>query len=369
MSDSITVPCPECRTRLRPPKGFGRRRIRCPNCSAIVLLRNVDLLDGDMRPPHKLVPPPDEETYALQADSEPRAWTAKHPRSFVPGQRAPRLTEEMRASGRRPKGASAEATDDRASFDRRLDASLLRKERPDSPPKWTFFSGVFEFPWRREVCSRWLFLSGGCSAVLFLAAVCVQIATRESGYTGVVLAFFVLPEVWLTLWTFSYAAACAVSILEDTAGGCDRIRNWPEPNWREWMWQLLHVGYVLFYSTVAAYALGVATDRAYGVFWPTLAATVFLLFPFLWLSALDAGSTLFPFSSDVARSLISVTWGWLTFYVLAAVLIVACGGVGWGVLQLGWLAAGASGGPVLAAAILIYARLLGRLAWLITRPR
>jgi hypothetical protein len=97
-----------------------------------------------------------------------------------------------------------------------------------------------------------------------------------------------------------------------------------------------------------------------GLVW---ALGVFLLFPILLLSSVDANSPFIPLSRRVRRSLFRVAGTWLTFYVLSGLLWAGLMGAFWGLAQLHDFLAPVLGGPLLAATVLIYARLLGRLAW------
>jgi hypothetical protein len=93
----------------------------------------------------------------------------------------------------------------------------------------------------------------------------------------------------------------------------------------------------------------------------------FLLYPICLLSSMEANSPWLPLTKPILHSVVTLWWGWLVFYALAAAVLG-----GWLALIVvgSWLQpflAGLLGGPVLAAAILIYARLLGRLAWRASR--
>jgi hypothetical protein len=81
------------------------------------------------------------------------------------------------------------------------------------------------------------------------------------------------------------------------------------------------------------------------------------------LSALESGSAFMPYSRLIWRSLVNLCWAWLLFYGLTIGVGLALGKA----LELAysrapWLALLAAG-PALATLVLIYARLLGRLAW------
>ena len=183
------------------------------------------------------------------------------------------------------------------------------------------------------------------------------------------MAFFGMAVLWLSIWSFSFAAHCMLAIVEETSAGADQILSWPESDWREWMWHFLHVGYVLAVSISLGFVLGQLAGLWLpqgGWVWPL---AVFLLFPILLLSSVDANSPFVPLSRRVRRSLIRVGWAWLIVYVLSGLLWAALLGALWGLAELHEFLAPVLGAPLLAAALLIYARLLGRLAWRVANQR
>src|SRR5690606_8810832 len=88
------------------------------------------------------------------------------------------------------------------------------------------------------------------------------------------------------------------------------------------------------------------------------------------LSSLEANSMLLPLSGPVLHSLWRRPGGWLAYYVVSTLV------AGVPLLLLALLAAASStfaaaliGAPVIAAALFLFARLLGRLGWLISQPQ
>jgi hypothetical protein len=236
------------------------------------------------------------------------------------------------------------------------------------PPRWTFFSGVFTFPWRGDALARWGMLSLGLAATGVLAT--AGLSLMGEGKIGVyTMAFFGMAVLWLSIWSFSFAAHCLVAIVEETSAGADQILSWPESDWREWMWHFLHLGYLVAVSI----SLGFGLSRLAGLWLPqpgwVWALAVLLLFPILLLSSVDANSPFVPLSRRVRRSLIRLGGAWLTVYALSGLLWAALLGAMAGLAQLHEYLMPILGGPLLAAALLIYARLLGRLAWRVANRR
>jgi len=97
--------------------------------------------------------------------------------------------------------------------------------------------------------------------------------------------------------------------------------------------------------------------------WPSVWISLVLIFPVSLLAMLETGSPLNPFSLPVWRSLLYAWWAWGLFYVETTVLIGVLGGLALlaaiYVPAMGMVVAA----PLLVATLMIYFRLLGRLAW------
>lgn len=316
----VLMLCRICDARLHPQVRDERYQIRCPDCH--------ELIDV---PAKKDIPAPPRRTLKTEPIGVYVAGTA-HAR--------PQLETsylEVQAE--------------------------IRREADDPPPRWTFFSGVFSFPWSEGVLPRWGFLAVGYTALLLLLAWIASMASQVSGYAGVTIAFLALPAIWIGLWTFSYSAACCLPVLTDTAAGMNRITNWPDPVWKEWMADLIYAAFIAALAIAVGYGVGKLSDLLGGGFWIACVATSFLLFPVFLLSSLEADSAFVPLSGPILRSLVSLWWGWLLFYLFSAMLVGGSSALPLiGARSFPWLAAFFAG-PLTAAVLLILARLLGRLAW------
>jgi hypothetical protein len=138
-------------------------------------------------------------------------------------------------------------------------------------------------------------------------------------------------------------------------------------DWRDWFYNLLFLLYIAALASVASIGAGWLTNAlgaAPGISWAARVAAGFAAFPFLMLSALESGTALFPVSAPICRSLFRLPLAWLVFYFqtsvwLAILVTIAVLGLLWPYTVILLLA------PAVAAYIFIYARLLGRLGWLI----
>lgn len=242
----------------------------------------------------------------------------------------------------------------------------VRQVALSSPPRLTFFSGVFEFPWYDEVWPRWIWLVIGGISISVIPVLALGILNGASNYTGIAVAFFAMPQIWLTLWTGSHAACCGVQVFEDTAAGNDHISAWPDPNWREWMLPFIHQGYVGLMIWATAYGFG----RLAGLSGLEMAAGIaiaeFFLFPLCWLSVMEGNNLLMLFSPNVWRTLATRPASWVIFYLLTSLIASVWGGLLWSVCQVSLMLGMFLNGLLFGTFVLVYFRLLGRLAWSIS---
>lgn len=236
----------------------------------------------------------------------------------------------------------------------------VRADPLPPPPQYPFLSGVFSFPWSRGALPPWLLMSIGLALVSLYAGIIIPGMLGSGGNAGALAAgFLVLSGVWVFFLTMTYTAACFLGVVEDTAAGLDNI-EWPDANWREWFWTLWPPAYLFVLAALPGLLLGSIVP---GYRLAMTLATAFILFPIAQLSALEAGMPFIPYSPPVVRTLKSHTSAWLKFYAISlamcAVLTMACSGAyifARGIEPM-------IEGPLLAAGVLIYGRLLGRLAW------
>ena len=229
---------------------------------------------------------------------------------------------------------------------------------PPKGPRWPMFSGVFTFPFYLHSLGHLMLISIGLIVTTLLF-----FAWKYYGSTFGLSRLFGLPVCASALLTFSYATACCQIIVEETFHGWDSIDEWPEPNWKEWVWSLARMVTLVLQAGL----LGFAFDAIFlfRTHWPLLVGTLVAL-PVVLLGALADGETWIPTAMGrVLRSMLRIGWAWILFYIETSLLIaawIAVAVVGWGQSQL---AVPFYAGPMLAVVMLIYARLLGRLAKLI----
>jgi len=246
-----------------------------------------------------------------------------------------------------------------SAADRHREADRLRTR----PPRWTFFSGIFGFPAYRGSWQRWLGLSLGAMLPLQLIGNAVVLARAGPGKEWAIgLTYSGLAFVLGTIWSI-IASAQYLAILRDTADGYHQIENWPEAMFLDWLGDAFYLINSVALSVIVGLGIARVLQLAGLVSWPGVPAALLILFPVLLLSFLETNSPLNPLSLPVWRSLLTFWWVWGLFYVETTVLVAAVG-------FLAMLAATyvpalgmALAAPLLVAALMIYFRLLGRLAW------
>jgi len=327
-TDYVTLTCPLCNARLHPTVKQEAQKITCPDCYIeINVPARRDVAESSKEP----YEPPDPGEYALEA---PRVMPKRRPQLNL---------------------ASA--------------SREMHREKPPTPPRWTFFTGVFNFPCYRGTVFRWVWISLGFTLCGMLAVLVSRLLMAMGGFALVAMGFLLLPLIWFTIWTFSYAAACCMPVLLETAAGGDEVRDWPEPNWREWAMELFYFVWLGMAAGLVAWGVAKLVEMQTGQFWSPFEISWLVSYPFLLLSAMETNSIWRPFSLPLLRTLFSHGRYWLLFYGLTAVLAAF------------WLVAFEFGrrtapflsllliGPLSAACVLIYTRLVGRLAWRITQVK
>ncbi len=400
----VTVVCRVCQTRLDEEAASEPRESICPVCQSLVI---VPAASASTKPASVLRTEPDLEGYAVLplegAEAEARAKKAQDVILVLCPICRARLHSPPRKEAyhikchdchelvRVPSRAEHRAKQKRDAIPDRLESvepvpigraevaertysswylkahGEIRREPDAQLPEHLFLSGTMTFPWEREIFMKWVFLSLGTTFFSLVSALLVALMSEGYAPSGLATGFFALPLIWGGIWTVSYAASVCMAIVTDTANGNQRIVNWAEQNWRDW---IITMAYVQYLAAVAALAGYVTTQllRLAGVpsSLPGLVVSA-AAFPYVVLSALETGGGLNFLSANVTLTLAKKPLPWLSYYIIAGGLTIGVAASIWGLLLVSPLLAGAAGGVLVAAWLLIQARLLGRLAWAISR--
>lgn len=315
--ETVSLKCPQCLTLLTPELRDESWRDTCPDCLEEYRVPARSEIPAKPKP----IPIPDPGQYAPGAVSKP----------------TPLNTHVFES------------------------ISQIKQVEVDPPPKWVFFSNVFNYPWTTRAWPKWIWTSIAWSISWVMVTISLQFL-MAAGVGVLVAAMIGLPSFWVVFWTLSYSSACGMTILEGTGSGQVVIDEWPEPDWREWGVNLL---YVAFLGLVAQGISLLLEPLAQFLPAPWLVSLVqvHMIYPIILLSALESGSIFWPVSLPVYHSFWSHGRYWVSYYLLAGlfssayVTAVIFSIYVDPILCVLWL------GPLTASFLFVHARLLGRLGW------
>ncbi|HLN33539.1 MAG TPA: hypothetical protein VK395_37775 [Gemmataceae bacterium] len=187
----------------------------------------------------------------------------------------------------------------------------------------------------------------------------------SEAFAVIIAVVLVAAEVLVSLLVYSYAAYSFLETLENTASGNDEV-IWPGDPLPDWIWRLWYLAWIVAVWAVPLYfVLGYHTLTPWQ-FAVALLALLWLIFPVSLLSSLSGSSRWIIFRPSVLRSLLKSAGTLGLFYVLTGILIALSSAVGFLALFgqfIFWVPLAA---VCWAVALLIYARLLGRMALVIS---
>ncbi len=168
-----------------------------------------------------------------------------------------------------------------------------------------------------------------------------------------------------------FAARCFGTIVELTAAGEDHVR-WPDEPLVDWLGRALHLLWLVAFWLAPVGVLLRILARVYPEGIPTAwfllpVALFWLLFPVSVLSSLSAQSRWVFFRPAMVVGLARVFPATVTFYAVTALLVGACAALVTFTLESGWLLLGPVAAAAVGTTLFVYARLLGRLAYLLGR--
>ena len=351
-SNFVWLTCPKCRWRREFPQSAVKGDARCRQCGTAVIVSPPPAVEA-------ILP---EDTLMMEEPVE------LPPASGVQHVTTPSEVEYQLAPSPLPRPPMMVRSD--------VARGSVSEEKPRedvvTPPRraglaWAFTNNVFDFPFQKYSLAQWVCASLGLivgDELALLALMGLYSGTEagalQAGCFGIA-AFFAL------LFSLSYLAASFLDITVNAAHNVDKAHDWPDSNWRDRMWSLVRVvWWEVIAGTLAAAIAGLASFIGDFFGWACLVFT-FLLTPIVVLSALEADVILFPISRPIFRTLRMAWSAWALFYVLTAILWTPNELVTRLLYNRSPFLMPLAAGPVLAATVFIYGRLLGRLAWFILR--
>jgi hypothetical protein len=192
------------------------------------------------------------------------------------------------------------------------------------------------------------------------------------GALGQVMMFFMLMvgTIIIGAYVLAYAAHILLTVIESTATGFDEV-TWPDEPYVDWLWKgvyllwlvavwlvpLLFVSQALFRTQTAAVASAQFLYITAALFW--------LLFPISLLSSMSASSRWIVFSPAVLPRLFRRAGSLFCFYALTGPLMAGVAVVAWWNIKSANLLIAPVTAFAVAAGLLIYGRLFGRLALMV----
>ncbi|MGD9720697.1 MAG: hypothetical protein AB7O59_16160 [Pirellulales bacterium] len=362
------LPCPKCGNHLRVRPDQAGEEVACPKCGAKFTVGRgsagktaatpVNTYEPEVPLKRATIVP--EEPVMLETDGPPPEILPMQPPTAAhqPQYEADWATDEMEVE--KPHVPPPSMEPDYLEIAKRR--GLLRTKDARPIPSWTFFSGVFGFPWREGNILRWVVMSIALLATCELLVVAGLEMRNGVGNSTLLMPILSLVGAGLMLVTGSFCAACFLAAVDDTADGHDDVQADSLPPLGDW--------FFAFFSVLGIWLMSGALGYPFALV-PSIGALAvpissLVLFPVLLLSAMECDSFFIPWSPRVWGTTLRFAGTWLAFYIVSTFLLAA-----WLIgtsfaLQAAPFASMLLAAPALAAVILIYARLLGRLAWRVT---
>jgi DNA-directed RNA polymerase subunit M/transcription elongation factor TFIIS len=236
-------------------------------------------------------------------------------------------------------------------------------------PRWPLITGVLPFLFTAGCPTRWGGLTLGLLIPIGLILDGVPAWTNWQGDAmGAMAAFGGLAEttfgavcgiIWLAV-----ASNNLIAIVTQSAVGNDRVAEWPPMNFISSMSEMLPVSIALAFAAAPGWMLGKFLGVELSQIGILMGSTALIGFPVVLLSQLAGNSTWELIELKVLGAMVRRPFSMLFFYCqsfcLAAVCILITAPVAErsAYLVLALL-------PVYMACVFIYARLLGRLGWVL----
>jgi DNA-directed RNA polymerase subunit M/transcription elongation factor TFIIS len=244
------------------------------------------------------------------------------------------------------------------------------------PPPMPLISGVFDFPWRRGCLEKWIWLSAGATLFAEMGVfgwnlgrgIGLSAGIGASGPAVLSMLFMLLAGVLGVCWAGVFIINL-LTILGDTAAGADEVGHWPEAvAFIDWVGNTFFVVNSLVLSVLVGQGVGWLLRQVQlpGIY--AMIGVPAVLFPFVLLSMLEANSPLVPISKVMFDSLDHKWRDWSLFYLESILLMAVIGVSGITAMLLGNPFAAIHVLAITAVTcLMIYFRLLGRLAWCCAR--
>ena len=340
------VPCSLCQTLMYATDTQLGMKLKCPDCGRLTVAT-----PRQVAKPKARATVPDGEEYQLDEQSAPPVHVAA----------ATAMIRPIDFNSPPRKNPAAPAAQVKVAAPKDEPAPRPHPKRPPRPanmPAVPLVQGVLRMMFTSAVLSRWVSLS---LVLIIIVKLVSNIANAMGNQALIILPFFAMGLIAMAYWTVS-AFSLFLAIITDSSEGNDQLDDLP--SWISFeIFESLVVAIAAAVSTVAGWLVAkLAIDAPLETQWVVGAAGWMLAFPFVLLSSLDIGSPLGIFSPRLFASLFRCAGHWLLFYIVSGLLAGAAAYAAVQLLSRPALAMVVI--PSLAVAtLLVYMRLIGRLAW------
>jgi DNA-directed RNA polymerase subunit RPC12/RpoP len=334
----VTVICSRCNTVMHPTINRVGQQITCPDCG-----------HREVIPPP---PKPQVKKNVIAADApvlDPASAPADRP--YVPMPVAGMLYDDERDQEYQRALDKAQRTGKPLEIDHR--------GRPIMP-RYPLITGVLPFVFSRGVPLVWLAISVGYMYATYVLLQGIAISAEGYGAVSGMPLFAIGCALLMFCTAFTYS--CVLQIVMESSEGNRAVHHWP--GFTDWLGSLLWAGVALPFSAVPGWAVSQIPALADQPYIAAISADIsaLILLPIIMLSQLDINSPAGILSGRILKSLTHCPFSWMLFYLESTVLWAICGAAAYSVATYYpsfslWLMF------LYAAAVILYARLLGRLAW------
>jgi hypothetical protein len=238
----------------------------------------------------------------------------------------------------------------------------------ETPPLVLFFKGTFVFPFSAGP-RGWLFIllmlcitvTGSASlAVYFGSFPSNDIFSADKWFASALLSSLAIMLGLFGLFLFS---TVCLTILRDTSEGMDKFKNQQLGWFTDWVGETAYLAANIFWGAAPAMILIYVLPIKPAMRLPIYLFSETFLFPIFLMSALESKSPVMPYSKPVWKSLWYAWHSWALFYLLTLLIgetfVYLLRVIPFGSIQMELVFISI----LLPFLLMVYFRLLGRLAW------
>lgn len=334
----IAVLCHTCQTLMHATPEQVGYKLKCPDCGALTIVE----------PPHEPVQHPVATSDEYELEIDPELDPGERPHVIVPPRRPMLYEEEAEAARHKAEEREAQGKHRGPKYDVQGRAVM---------PRYPLLTRIIPFMFTRGIAARWLSLT----LSWFVIVSPMWLASQTKYGMIVALPFGIFTVFALAIWVAA-VAAIAMAVIVESSEGNDEVEQWPSTNPIDWVGEFFYLVFAGLVSPLPGWLLGrFVSEPATQVM--LFVGSVLICFPVAILSQLDVGSAFAVASPRVIGSFFRVPGSWLVFYGEIALVWLTCLGLTFAADAVGSGYLLALLLPVYIGAVLLSARILGRLAW------